>query len=79
MRPANRGDFVSVAGRREPVVDGGANAPAPDRRIAGAGVAGDQQNDPLAVNHGLLERPVDRLPRPVEVVAVKIDHPVKLD
>jgi hypothetical protein len=41
VRSANCSDMRCVAGVRQPVVDCGTNAPALDRRIAGAMVAGD--------------------------------------
>ena len=46
MRAANRGDLPRMARRRQPVVDRGADPPALDRRLARAGVAGDQQQRP---------------------------------
>lgn len=79
MRSSHRGDFLSVAGRREPVVDGCADTAARDGRLACPGVASDQQDDPLLVNDRLLERPVNRLPGAVEIVAVEVDDTVWLD
>jgi hypothetical protein len=78
MGAANGSDFLSVARRREPIVDGSANAPALDRRSAGTSVAGNQQQHPFAVNERLLQRPVDRLPGTLQVVAVEVDDPVGL-
>ena len=60
-------------------MDGGADAAAPHRRLACSGMASDQQDDPILVNDRLLERPVDRLPGTVEIVAVEVDDTVWLD
>jgi hypothetical protein len=40
-------------------------------------MAGDQEHHPLAGVDRPLERRVDRAPRPVEIVAVKVDDPVR--
>ena len=52
----------------EPVVDGGADRAALDRRFAGAVVAGDQEKHTVAAADRLIERAVDRRPCRVEVI-----------
>ena len=76
---AHRGDISGVARRGEPVVDRSADAPAFDRRVARAVVAGDQKQHAVAGKNRLLEPAVDRLPGGVEGQAVKIERPVGLD
>src|SRR5437868_12336970 len=66
MRAAHRGDRGRMARDREPVMNRGADPAALDRRIAGAMMAGDQQDDPRAVRNRALQRAVDRGPGAVE-------------
>ena len=54
-------------------------SPAPDRRLAGALMAGDQQHDPLAARDRLLQRRGRSPPRAVEVHPVQVDDAVGLD
>ena len=79
MGAANGGDLPSVARRGEPVVDRRANPPALDRRVAGPGVAGNQQKHPLGVNERVFKRPINGLPGALEVMAVQVDDPVGLN
>ena len=79
MGATNRGDFVSVARGREPVVDRRADPPALDRRIAGPGMAGNQQKHPFTVNEGVFQRPINGLPGAIQIMAMKIDNSVGLD
>jgi hypothetical protein len=44
----------------------------------GRAMAGYQQQHALAVNEGIFQRSVDRLPGPFEIVPVEIDGPVRL-
>ena len=60
-------------------MDRGADSAALDRRVAGAVVAGDQKEDPLAGRDRPLERAVDCPPRRVEVHSVEVEHSVGLD
>jgi len=60
-------------------MDGSSNATALDRRIAGAMVTSDQQNDPFSSSNRPLEAAVDRRPGLVEIHAVKIEHAVGFD
>jgi hypothetical protein len=48
-------------------------------RVARAMVAGDQQYNALIARYGLFKRAVDRLPRRVQVHAVKIEDAVGFD
>jgi hypothetical protein len=68
-----------MAGGCQPVVYRGADSAALDRRLSHAGVAGNQQQNPISGTHGALQRKIDRAPRSVEAVAVKVEHPVRLD
>ena len=68
-----------MARRRKPVVNGGADASALDRRIARPVVAGDQQQHAIPGRNRLLEPAIDRLPCSVEVHPVEIEHPIGLD
>ena len=78
MSSSNGGDPAGVAGGREPVVDGGANLPALDRRLARPGMAGNQKNDTVAALDRLVETSVDRGPGLVEGMAMKVDDPIRL-
>ena len=77
VRGPDRGDPRRMARSRQPVVNRGPNSPALHRRLARARVAGDQQQDPLAGSDRPLQRPVDRAPRRVEAVAVKVERAVR--
>jgi hypothetical protein len=63
----------------QPVVNGGSNAPALNRRLARTMMAGNQQNEPVATRDCLLDPPVDGSPGSIEIHSVKIEHPVGLD
>src|SRR5437868_2209631 len=76
---ANRGDQARVPRRREPIVNGGPDFAALDRRIARTMVTGNQQHNALAAGDRLLEPAVDCSPRGVEREAVQIEHPIGLD
>ena len=75
----DRGDRARVARRRKPVVNGGTDLSALDRRIAPTMVAGDQEDDALAAGDRLLEAAVDGIPCVVERQAVEIEHAIGLD
>jgi hypothetical protein len=79
VRTAHCGDFGSMAGRRQPVIYCGPNPAALHRRLIGAVVAGDQQDDPLASSYRLLEAAVDRRPGRIEIHAVEVEYPVGFD
>ena len=76
---ADRGDGAGVARRREPVVNGGADLAALDRRIARAMVASYQADDALAAGDRLLEAAIDGIPCAVEREAMEIEHAVRLE
>jgi len=77
MCTSHRGNPHGVTGCGEPVADRRPNAPALDRWIAGAGVAGDEQHHPLIRRNRLLQAAVYRAPGTVEIVAVQIDDPIR--
>ena len=72
-------DARRVPRRLQPVVNGSANLAALDGRIPLPGMAGDEQDDPLASADRMLESKVNGTPCPVECHPVKVDHPVRLD
>ena len=78
MSAADRRDRSGVARRRQPVVDRGPDFPALDRRIARPVVPRDQEYDALAPGDGSLQPAVDRGPGAVEIVAVQIEHSIRL-
>ena len=79
MRAPDSGDLRRVARSGQPIVNGGADAASLDGRLAGAGMAGNQQHDAVAALDGLLQAPVDRGPGAVQRVAMEIDGAVGLD
>ena len=79
MSTADGGDSHSVARRRKPVVDGGANPPALDWRIARPSMAGNQKEHPFTVNKRLFKCAINGLPGALQVMAVEIDNAVGLD
>jgi hypothetical protein len=79
VRPSHSGDMLRMPGRSKPVVDSGPDAPSLHGRIAGPMMPGNQQENALAARNGLLESTVDRGPRAVEIHAMEIEHPVRLD
>src|SRR4249919_2909194 len=78
MRAPYGGNLVGVARRREPVMNGSADATALNGRIARPMMARHQQHDPIAARDRVFECPVDRCPGGVEIHTVKIEHPVGL-
>lgn len=76
MSAPNRSDLRRVPRRREPVVHGSTDGAPADRWIAGALMAGDQENKTLASLDCLLERTVDRSPRSVEAHSMQVHHPI---
>jgi hypothetical protein len=79
MSSTNGGDAAGVARGRQPVVNRGADLPALHRRLAGTVMAGDEQHDPVAPRDRQLEQVVDCIPCLVEIVAVKVEHAIRLD
>jgi len=75
----DRRDSSRVTRMGKPVVHRGADAPALDRRVAGAMVAGYQQQHAIASVDGSFERAVNRLPCLVEVHAVQVERPIRFD
>lgn len=68
-----------MAGSRQPVVDRGANPAAFERRFALALMPRDQQQYPVSGGNRALQSAIDRLPCPIEAVAMQIQRPVGLD
>jgi len=62
MSATNGRDLARVARGCEPIVNGGADSTALDRRIAWPVMAGDEHDHALAGCDRLLETPVDRPP-----------------
>src|SRR4051794_32519772 len=59
VRAADRGNAWRVPRSGKPVVDGRADAPARDRRLARPMMAGNEQNDTVAGVNRLLENAID--------------------
>jgi hypothetical protein len=76
---ANRRDPGGVARRGEPVVDRGADLATLNRWLARPVMAGDQQDEAIAVRNRTIEAEINRPPRGLEVHAVKIEDAVRLD
>ena len=74
-----RGDARRMTGRRQPVVYGGANSPARQRRLAVPVVPRNQQQDPVSRGNCSLQPMVDCLPRPIEAVPVEIEDSIGFD
>jgi hypothetical protein len=79
MRAPDSRDIGGMARRGEPVVDGGADPAALNWRFPRTMMPGDEQDDALAAGDCPLKTLVDRLPRGVEVHAMQVEHPVRLD
>lgn len=79
VRAPYRGYAVGVAGRRQPVVNGGPDPASFQWRFPLALVTGDEEQNPVATGDGTLQRAIDGLPGAVEAVSVEVDNPVGLD
>lgn len=79
MSASNCGNLGRMAGRCEPVVNRGADAATLHGRLARTMVAGDQENDPLALSDCIFKTPVDCCPSRFQIHPVKIKHSVRLD
>ena len=75
----DRSNLRGMARCRQPIVDCGTDAPALNRRLAPAMMAGDQQDDAVASKDRLLEASVDRRPCAIEVQAMEVDRDIGLD
>jgi hypothetical protein len=60
-------------------MDGSTDRAAPDRRLAGAFVAGNEEHDAIARRNRMIERAVDRAPCRIEAHSVQVDDAVGLD
>ena len=76
MRAPHSGNPRRMAGNRQPVMNGGSNSAAFQRRIAFAFMPGNQEQYAISRGDGPLQRPVDRLPRPVQRMAVQVEHAI---
>src|SRR6185369_8647351 len=79
MRTPHCCNVDRMARRREPIVHRGPDCPAAKRRLAGALVTGDEQDDALAFAYRSLQRAIDCAPGAVEAHPVKVDDPIGLD
>jgi hypothetical protein len=75
----NHRDFACVSRSREPVMHRSTDRTAPDRRLSGALMTGNQQDNPLSVGDRLIERSVDCAPGAVESHSVKVDDAIGSD
>jgi len=79
VRAPDGSDLAGVTRSGEPVVDGRPDLASLDGRIAGTGVAGDQQDDALSRGDCAIQPAVDRRPCLVEVEAVEVDDSIRID
>jgi hypothetical protein len=79
MRAAHCGDVAGVTGCGKPIVNRSPDSPAPNRRIAGPMVAGDQQHEALATHGRLVESAIDGPPGRIEAETMEIEDSVWLD
>ena len=79
MRASDRGDILRMTGRGDPVMNRGPDAAALDRRLARPMMPGNQQENPFTAGDRLFERAVDRRPGAIQIHAVEVEHPVRLD
>ena len=79
VRSAYGGDAGSMPGSSKPVVNGGANSAALDRRFTGTVMAGDQQQYSITPSNGLFKASIDRCPGRIQVHPMKIEHPIRFD
>ena len=78
VRTAHGSNVRCMPRSGKPVVDGRADAPARDRRLARPMMAGNEQDNAVTGINRLLENAVDRAPRGVERHPVQVEHPVGL-
>ena len=79
VRAANCCNAGRMARRGQPIMNGGADLAALDRRLARSRMAGHEQQDALTRSDCPLQRLIDGLPRAVEAVAMEIERSVGLD
>ena len=79
MGAAHRGDRRGVPGRGEPVVHGSPDLSSLDRRLAGAVMAGDEQQHSVAARDRLVEAAVDGRPCRIERQAMEVEGAVGFD
>jgi len=79
MRWSNGRNVAGMTRGRQPIMDRGTDRAAPDWRLPGTLVPGDEEDDAIAAGDGLLQRAIDRSPRTVEGHSVKVDGAVGID
>lgn len=77
MRSANRSNSVGVTRMSEPIVNGGTDLAALDRRCPWPRMAGNQQDDPILGFNSRLDPAINGAPGPIETVAVQVEDPVR--
>ena len=75
----NRGDICGMAGRCEPVMDRRPDLSPLHWRFARAMVAGDQEKHAFTACDREVEAAVDRHPSSIEIHAMQIEDPVRVD
>jgi hypothetical protein len=73
------GDPRRIRRGGQPVEDCGTDFATSDGVIAGSSVAGNQEHDALTGSDRLLQRVIDCAPRPIEISAVKVQNPIRLN
>lgn len=78
VRTSDRSDARRMPGNRQPIMNSGPNSTPYKGRFALALVTGNQQQNTFTVGNGSLQRAINRLPGPVERMAMKIERSVRL-
>jgi len=76
---ADCGDVRRVARGGKPVVHSGANGASPDGRFSRSLMAGDEEDDAIAMSDRAVQLAVDRTPCAVEGHSMQIDDAIGLD
>ena len=73
----DRRDPRRMAGNRQPIMNGGPDPATSKGRFAFALMPRNQQQNAVSGCNGSLQCPIDRLPGPVQRMAVEVEHPVR--
>ena len=73
----DRRDPRRMAGNRQPIMNGGSDPATNKGRLAFAFMPRNQQQNAVSGCNGSLQCPIDRLPGPVQRMAVKVEHSVR--
>ena len=79
MRAPYRSNARSMPGNGQPIVHGSPYPTPHQRGVTLALMARNQEQNAVSTSNGLFQRPIDRLPRPVERMTVKVEHPIRIE